>query len=122
MKFEKSKLEPLKLNIGGTEYPLRATFGGMAELEELFEMPFLEIFNKFIANNYKANEIKKVLYVLLKGGGVELAIEDLDDVDFATDAIDVLSDALLRANTVVSAIEEQKTPEDAGSEKKKETT
>ena len=123
MKFEKSRLEPLKIDIGGTIYPVRITFGGMAELEEMLGMPFLEAFNLFISNTFGVKEVKTILYVMLKGGGVELTPDDLDDVDFTTDIIDVISDALLRANKVVSELAEQQEPsgQGDGSTKKKKT-
>lgn len=121
MKFEKSRLEPLKIDIGGVIYPVRVTFGGMAELEEILEMPFLEIFNKFIENSFNARETQATLYVMLKGGGVEVALEDLDDAEFTADTLGVMSDALMRANTVVTLIEEQKEKEtgESGEKKKK---
>lgn len=121
MKFEKSRLEALKLELGGITYPVRVTFGGMAELEELLQMPFLEIFNKIISNNFNAKEIQVTLYVMLKGGGVEVTLEDLADCDFTTDVLGIMSDALLRANMVISALDEQKEPQEDGENDKKKT-
>ena len=119
MKFEKSRLEPLKIELGGIAYPVRVTFGGMAELEEKLELPFLEVFNKFMESELNAREVQAMLYVMLKCGGVEVTLEDMGDVEFTIDVLNVMSDALARANTVVMEIEEQK--ENAGGgEKKKE--
>ena len=118
MKFEKSRLEPLKIDIGGIEYPVRVTFGGMAELEEILGTPFLEIFNKFIVNTFNANETMAVMYVMLKGGGVEVTLEELKDAEFTADILGVMSDALMRANKVITALDEQQETED-GADKKK---
>jgi len=91
----------------------------MAELEEKLELPFLEVFNKFMESELNAREIQAMLYIMLKCGGVEVTLEDMGDVEFTIDALNVMSDALARANTVVMEIEEQK--ENAGGgEKKKE--
>ena len=120
MKFEKSRLEPLKIDIGGVVYPARVTFGGMAELEEMLGMSFLEVFNKFGSDTFRVKEAQAILYVMLKGGGVEVTLEDLENVEFTIGTLDVMSDALARANTVVTAIEEQKEDGKSGG-KKKET-
>ena len=122
MKFEKSRLEPLKIDIGGVTYPVRVTFGGMAELEEILGMPFLEIFNKFISEKFNAKETQVLLYVMLKGGGVEVTLEDLDEAEFTADILGVMSDALMRANTVLTLIEEQGEREGGDSGKKKPKT
>jgi hypothetical protein len=119
MKLEKSRLEPLKVELGGVEYPVRVTNGGMIELEELTGKPFSEIFESFIGNKFSVKEVRAALFIMLKGGGVELAIEDLDDIEFSIDCIGVMSDALLKANRVTSILEEQNSEKDGDGKKGK---
>ena len=104
MKFEKSRLAPIELELGGVKYPVRVTFSGMAEFEEKFSMPFSEVFNKFMTQDLNAKELQFILWVLLKGGGVEVTLEDLDGVDFSIDTLDVLSEALLKANKITTSL------------------
>ena len=119
MKFEKSRLEPIKLSLGGVDYPVRVTFNGMAELEEKFELSYTEVLDKCISQNLKAKEVQFILHVLLKGGGVEVTLDDLNKVDFTIDVFDALSDALIKANKVMSALEDTKDPENGGNDTEK---
>jgi len=121
MKFQKSRLEPLKIELGGIKYPIRVTFDGMAEFEEKFNMPYLEVFNKLMVQDLTAKEVQFILFVLLKGGKVEVALEDLDDVDFSADILGVMSDALLKANQVVTELAEMQDQADGDAKKKTET-
>ena len=104
MKFEKSRLEPLKLEIGGVQYPIQATFNAMAEFEEHFSMPYQGVLDKLLAQDLNARELQFVLFTLLKNGGVELELEDLNDADFTIDTLNVMTDALMRANKVISIL------------------
>ena len=121
MKFEKSRLEPIKIKVNGVLYPARINFNAMAELEEKLGMPFFEVINKFSGENFSARETQAVLYAMLIGGGVKVKMEDLDDADFPADIVSVMSDVLWAANAVVTEIEEQKEDNGEDSEKKSET-
>lgn len=120
MKFEKSRLEPIKIELGGVEYPINANFNAMAELEEKFELAYSEVINKIASQNLNARELQFVLWVLLKNGGVEVTLEDIADTAFTFDIIDIMADALIRANKVLSIIAEQANQEDSGGEGKNE--
>jgi hypothetical protein len=106
MKFEKSKLEPIFLEMGGTKYPVKVTFNAMADFEEYFSKSYQQVLDKLLAQDLNTKELQFVLYTLLKTGGVELTLEDLDDADFTLDTLSVMTDALMRANKVLSVITE----------------
>ena len=122
MKFEKSRLEPLKLELNGIEYPVRVTFNAMAEFEEYFNLPYAEIIDKLMMQNINAKELQFILWVLLKNGGVDVALDDLDDADFTVDTLGVMADALTKANKVVTALAEQSEQESGKDKKKKKRT
>ena len=107
MKFEKSKLEPVEIEINGTKYPARLPFRACVELEEMFNMSFLKVFDKFADMGATAEEITSVLYVILKHGGVELEKEDLLDIEFSIDVMEGISAVLMRASKVVSKLQGQ---------------
>ena len=119
MKFEKSKLDPLMLEIGGIQYPLKVSFTAMAEFEEYFSMSYQQVLEKLLEQNLNVKEFQFVLYTLLKAGGVDLVLEDLDDADFTLDALNVMTDALIRSNKVLSILAE---PTEGTAKKKKVTT
>ena len=107
MKFEKSRLDPIKLELGGVEYPVRITFKSMAYLEEALGMPFMELVEKKFSGygSMSAIEIQHALYALLIGGDVEVDIKDLAEVDFTLDVIDILMLALTKANKILDTVE-----------------
>jgi len=107
MKFEKSRLEPVMIEIGGVLYPINANFNAMAELEEHFELSYSAVIEKIASQNLNARQLQFVLWVLLKNGGVKVTQEEIAQSAFTFDIIDVLADALIRANKVLSIIAEQ---------------
>ena len=100
MKFEKSRLEPLKVDIGGVEYPVRMKISGMIEIEEILGESFFSAYNRFAVNNFGTNDIKVFLYAVLKGGGVDVSLDDLDDVDFTIDILTSIDDVVSRSSKV----------------------
>jgi len=106
MKFEKSRLEPMKLELGGVKYPIQVTFSTMADFEEYFNLSYTKVLDKLLEQNLNTKELQFVLFKILQTGGVELALEDLDTVDFTIDTLSVLTDALMRANKVLSILTE----------------
>jgi len=105
MKFQKSRLEPLTLTIGGNDYPAFLTNSGMMELEQLTGKEFAEIFEMFASSKYGTKDLMATTYVLLKGGGVELTLEDLDSEPFNVGVIEVLLTALNNYGHVESSME-----------------
>ena len=116
MKFEKSKLEPLKITLGGHEYPAFLTNGGMMELEKLTGKSFFEVFNMFGTGTYTISDVIAATYVMLKGGGVDVTIEDIEQAEFNVKVLDVLNDALMNYGGVESILEN---PEGEQDKKKK---
>jgi len=121
MKFEISRLEPVKVVICGNEYPLRLPFRGLAELEELLKENFFKIFDKFTNQEYGKNETEHILYVMLKCGGVELNISDLEDIDFSVDIMNAMTLVLSRSHNVQPLIDESILTEGTQNAKKKTT-
>ena len=107
MKFEKSRIDPIQLELGGVSYPVRMTFKSMAYLEEKLGIPFMEIvetkFSMYGAMN--AVEIQHALYAMLIGGGVDVSFDDLANVDFTVDVIDTLVEVLAKANKVLTTVD-----------------
>ena len=119
MKFEKSRLEPLKINLGGLEYPVQVSFSAMARFEEYFDMPFIDVFEKLgDVEKLKTLEVRQVLYIMLESAGVELDISDLDGVAFNLDALNIISEALDQANKVVNVLDDAGETEDSKPGKK----
>ncbi|MCL2248676.1 MAG: hypothetical protein FWC13_05355 [Oscillospiraceae bacterium] len=119
MKFEKSRLEPLKINLGGVEYPVQVNFSAMARFEEYFDMPFIDVFAKLgDVGKLKALELRQVLYIMLESAGVELDVSDLDGVLFNIDTLNVISEALDRANKIVNVLDDAGETEDSKPGKK----
>ena len=105
MKFQKSRLEPLTMTLGGNNYPVFLTNGGMMELEQLIDKRFTEIFEMFASGNYGAKDLMATTYVMLKGGGVKVTLEDLEDVEFSMGVIDILLAALSQYGKIESIME-----------------
>ena len=124
MKFEKSRLKPLQLELGGIKYPVRVTFNAMADFEERFGIPYAEIIPKITGQDLNIKDLQFVLFTLLKNGGVEVALEDLNSVDFTLDILDVMADALLKANKVFPLLEAltDQAEQESGKSKKKNKT
>ena len=116
MKFVKSNLEPINIELNGEQYPARLTFRALAELEELTKVSFLIFFDKFANGSFKTNDIIHILYVALKFGGVDVTLDDLRDVDFDTEQFQKLmteiSKLLKRTQNVVSSVQHYKKAED----------
>ena len=108
MKFEKNRLDPLFVEIGGVEYPIRFPVRGMAEVEDLFKENFYSVIARLSEQKISGEEITKLLYVMLKCGGVELELEDLQDVDFNFEIIGKIMELLGRTNKVVSKLQDHK--------------
>lgn len=106
MKFEKSKLEPVQLNLEGVEYPIKLTFNAMAEFEEKFGLTYAEVLDKITAQDLNAEELQFVLYTLLKNGGVDLTLEDVAQSDFSIDILDALLTTITRSNKIMSVIQD----------------
>ena len=100
MKFEKSRLEPLKVDISGVEYPVQMKISSMMEIEEILCESFFSAYNRFAVNKFNTNDIKVFLYAALKGGGVEVSLDDLDDVDFTIDIIKSIDDVIARSTKI----------------------
>ena len=114
MRFEKSRLEPITMTLGGVKYPVFLTNGGMMELEELTGKKFTEIIDMYATGDYGAKDIRDTTYVMLRGGGVDVTLDDLEYAEFNLGIIDILQSALNNYGNIQSLLE---TPE--GNEEKK---
>ncbi len=118
MKFVKSNLEPIAIELNGEKYPAKLTFRALAELEELTRVSFMTLFDRFANGNFNTNDIINILYVALKYGGVEVTLDDLQDMDFDTEQFQnimtEISKLLNRTQKVISSVQDHKKPEDAG--------
>ncbi len=110
MQFVKSNLEPITITINEVEYPARLTFRALAELEELTHESFMTLFNRFAEGDFIIADILNILYVSLKYGGVEVTIDDIQEMDFSTEffqgAMMEITKLLNRTQKVVSSIAE----------------
>ncbi len=110
MKFKKSNLEPITIEINGEKYPARLTFRALAELEELTKVSFITLFNKLAEGSFETNDIIYVIYVALKYGGVEVTLDDLNDTDFDSaqfkNTLSEISKLLSRTQKVVSSLQD----------------
>ena len=101
MKFELKRLEPVIITIQGKDYPAKLTHWSMMKLEELTGRNSFEFLSRIegLATNIK--DMHAFLYVALKGGGVDIAPDDLLELDFNiienTDIITALSELATRA-------------------------
>ena len=120
MKFEKSRLEPVRVDIGGVEYPAQIKIGGMLEIEEILGESFFSAYDRFAINKFSANDVKLFLYAALKGGGVEVSLDDLDDVDFTIDVIKSIDDVIARSIKISDSLAEP-VEDIEGSDKKKQS-
>jgi len=120
MRFERSRLESVIITVGGVGYPARLPFKALAELEELSRESFMILFDRFATGNFNIADILNIVYVALKNGGVELTLEDLNDIDFTSDDLRILmaniTELLNRAQKVNSQLQGS---EKAGTDKKK---
>lgn len=116
MKFQKSRLEPLTMTLGGNDYPVFLTNGGMMELEQLINKKFTEIFEMFASGNYGAKDLMSTTYVMLRGGKVEVTLEDLEHTEFNMGVIDILLAALNQYGKIESLMD---APEDSDIKKSK---
>jgi len=91
MKFVKSKLDPITIKIGGIEYPARLPFSALAEIEELTGESFFNAFNGF-----NAEILLKLTYAALKGGGVELEYQDLEDCEFSMEDLNEMTNKIMK--------------------------
>ena len=114
MKFKKSRLEPLKITLDGNEYPAFITNGGMMELEELAGKSFPEIINMYVTESYTTKDLMHTTYIALKGGGVEVTLEDLETTGFSIGVVDILLAALNQYSQVDNIL----TPDKESGEKK----
>ena len=87
MKFVKSNLDPVEIEINGTKYLARLPFAALAELEELTGESFIQLFDKIDSGRMTVDELMKMLYVALKGGGVDITLPDLQENDFSLAAV-----------------------------------
>jgi hypothetical protein len=85
VKFVKSKLEPVMIEIDGAEYPGILNFRALAELEELSGCSFMAVFTRFSEGNLYVNDIINILYASLKEAGVEIELDDLMQLNFTKD-------------------------------------
>jgi len=109
MQFVKSHLEPIMIILNGVEYPARLNFKALAELEELIHDSFMVLFDRFSEGKFTINDILSLVYVSLKCGGVEIEIDDLQDMDFSPEffkeSMKEITKLLSRTQKVVSSIE-----------------
>ena len=82
MKFELKRLEPVIITIQGKDYPAKLTHRAIIELEELTGMGHIEFLSKLEGATTNIKDIQLLLYVSLKGGGVDVTLDDLLDHDF----------------------------------------
>lgn len=82
MKFQKRKLDPVLIEIDGIQYPSKLTNRVMIELEEITGLSHIEFLSKIENATAKLEDIQTLLYVSLKGGGVELTLNDMLEADF----------------------------------------
>ncbi|MCL2215767.1 MAG: gene transfer agent family protein [Defluviitaleaceae bacterium] len=121
MQFELKRLEPVFINIGGAEYPMRLTNKAAKELQELWGVKYFKLFERFTGYGIELDDMMDFLHITLKSGGVKVTREDLDEIDIdasiiahATNCIITLLD---RTQKVESVIDETDEP-DTGKKKK----
>jgi len=85
MKFEKKKIDPVMISIGGVEYPAKLTNRAMIELEEITGEVYTALFTRIETLTATLKDLQIILYVALKGGGVELTLEDMLDSEYTYD-------------------------------------
>ena len=107
MIFNIKRLRPKEIEIYGEKYPLMLTMEALAELESITNKTFSNIFTEFTDDNtLSIKTIQAVLYVMLKGGGVDLELADLSGVPFTHEIIQTLSDAMVAQLPVVEKSED----------------
>ena len=115
MQFQKSKLEPITIELGGEKYPARLPFKALAELEELTKMSFMTLFDKFATASFTSNDLINILYIALKYGGVEVEIDDLQEMEISSEVLrtvmDEIANLLKRTQKVVSQIQDHQKPD-----------
>ena len=84
MKFKISNSEPSIIKIGDKEYRVKFTIRSMIELEELTGRSFGKVLEGLTGEGFSIMDTVHMLYVALKGGGTEVALEDIYDLDFET--------------------------------------
>ena len=101
MKFEKRKLDPVLITLGGVEYPAKLTNRAMIELEDITGQSYTAFLEKVENGSAGILDVQTLLYAALKGGGVDLTLDDMLDADFSlfesADIMSKLGDVLDRA-------------------------
>jgi len=120
VKFIKSNLDPIIITICGTDYPALLSFRALTELEELTGEGFNITMNKFAVGDYSPSDILKVVFVSLKGGGVDVVYDDLLSIDYSTELMTHLTQKTTDLFLRHAGINDMGKDED--DDKKKQTT
>ena len=83
MKFELKRLEPVQIHLQGKSYPAKLTNRALIELEEFTGVSHIEFLARLDGTSTNIKDISTLLFVALKGGGVEVEYSDLLELDFA---------------------------------------
>ena len=83
MKFKLKRLEPVQITIQGKLYPAKLTNRAIIELEEITGVSHIQFLSRLDGASTNIKDIHALLYVSLKGGGVEIEYDDLLELDFA---------------------------------------
>ncbi|MCL2197314.1 MAG: gene transfer agent family protein [Defluviitaleaceae bacterium] len=115
MKLEKRKLDPVIIKINGVDYPAKLTHRALLELEDITGEMFISLFAKMENTDLSSLGILQIIYVALKGGGVDLTLDDLLDTEFTTDDsilfMNCVTELLNRAMGVTSGIADDIPPD-----------
>ena len=122
MEFNLKKLEPIWIELHGEEYPARMTNRAVKELTELWGIEYFDLFNKIAASGLSVDEILDVIFVTLKGGGIQLTREQLDDVEIDARFIEHANSKIIQlfdsSQRIVNVLEDDNEESEKDSKKK----
>ena len=89
------------ISIGGVKYPAKLTNRAMIELEDITGQSYTVFLQKVEDGSAGICDVQTLLYAALKGGGVDVTLDDVLDSDFSlfesADIMGKLGDVLDRA-------------------------
>ena len=123
MKFVKSNLEPIKIELNGEQYPIKLTFGALSQIEESTGLSFIALFDVMTSQKQTSKIIAEMLYSMLIAGGVEVEKRDIAELEFTNEQHKSINKgiaaALLRHVKFTSDIEADTNEEENQDDKKK---
>lgn len=122
MDFNLKKLEPILVEIHEEKYPTRMTNRAVKELEEMWGIKYFALFDKIAGAGLEINEMIDVIYVTLKGGGVKVEREQLEDIEITAQFITHANDTIIKlfdnSQRIESILEDDKESDEEKNAKK----